>query len=64
MRFGALTQHLESCVGVAGVMRRSWKNRAHVILGFSGRFYIVVGQQNFPYALTFEDAMAEDWIPV
>jgi hypothetical protein len=64
VRFGALIQHLESCAGAAGATRKAWKNRAHVILGFSGRLYIVVGHQNFPYALTFEDAMAEDWMPV
>lgn len=64
MRFGALIQHLESCQGVAGAMRETWKNRAYVILGFSGRLYIVVGHQNLPYALSFEDAIADDWLTV
>jgi phosphotransferase system glucose/maltose/N-acetylglucosamine-specific IIC component len=64
VRFGALIQHLESCQGAAGATRESWKGLAHVILGYSGRLYIVIGVHNLPYAFSFEDAMAEDWIAV
>lgn len=64
MRFGILIEHLESSQGMAGATRESWKGLAHVILGYSGRLYIVIGLHNLPYALSFEDAMADDWLAI
>ncbi|MCG5072261.1 hypothetical protein [Paraburkholderia tagetis] len=62
MRFEALLPKLELNQGSAGATRRIWKNRAYVVMGYSSRLYIVVGARNLPYALSFEDAIADDWM--
>jgi len=60
-----LKSHLQSCPGLAGATRASWKGSAYVTLGSkNGWMYLVVGDQPILFGVTFEDAMADDWEPV
>lgn len=64
MKFTDLTQHLESCPGLAGAMRKSWAGKTYIVLLHNGNLVFVVGSMRLQYAFSFDDVTADDWEPV